>query len=286
MRKVKEENGFNEENEVQKDTNLNWWPITDVDKVSSSQEEYVDNQFLDVKDIDHSDLDNCKTNESEEERKRVANDAYNKYFFKSNVMIEKIALNVYNNQVEKQKEQESRFQQRRKKGDAMVELTLIEVIYNTCGKFYQVVNTKNLSTAVQYYYILFGDKIKIHQRKFPHLTLDVLLDDEHNFMTKLKDDTGNALHPLRFEEILGVVDRYDPISGLNEYQVFHPLSSLHILKSLNNIKLVSCFSEIENLKHSDFIRNSKAQLIQLATDYSTSTHTVSLTSFEDDNNAL
>ncbi len=168
----------------------------------------------------------------------------------------------------------------------MFELTLIEVIYNTCGKFYQVVNTENLSTAAQYYYILFGDEIKIHQQKFPHPTLDVLLDDKHNFMTKLKDDTGNALHPLRFEVILGVVDRYDPLSGLNEYQVFHPLSSLHILKSFNNIKLVSCFFEIENLKHSDFIRNSRDQLIQLAHEYSTSTHTVNLNSFEDENNAL
>ncbi len=91
MRKFKEENGFNEENEVQKDTNLNWWPNTDVNKVSSLQEEYVDNQYLDVKEIDHSDLNNCKTNESVEERKCSANDAYNKYFFKSNVMIEKIA---------------------------------------------------------------------------------------------------------------------------------------------------------------------------------------------------
>ncbi len=107
LHNFKEENSFDEENEVQKDTNLNWWPNTDVDKVSSVQEEYVDNQYLDFKEIDHSDLDNCKTNESVEERKRIANDAYNKYFFKSIVLIEKIALNIYNNQVEKQKEQES-----------------------------------------------------------------------------------------------------------------------------------------------------------------------------------
>ncbi len=59
--------------------------------------------ILDVKDIDHSNLDNCKTNKSEEERKCIANDSYNKYYFKSNVTIEKIALNVYNNQVKKQR---------------------------------------------------------------------------------------------------------------------------------------------------------------------------------------
>ncbi len=115
------ENSFDEENEVQKDTNLNWWPKTDVDKVPSLQEQYVDNQYLDVKEIDHYDLDHCKTNKSVDEQKHNANDAYNKYFFKWNVMIEKIALNFYNNQVEKQKEQESQFQQRCKKGNAMVE---------------------------------------------------------------------------------------------------------------------------------------------------------------------
>ncbi len=89
------------------DTNLNWWPNADVEKVSSLQEEYVDNQYLDVMEIDHFNLDNYKTNKSAEERKLSANDAYNKYFFKSNVMIEKIALNFYNNRVEKQKEHES-----------------------------------------------------------------------------------------------------------------------------------------------------------------------------------
>ncbi len=71
--KFKKENGFDEENEVQKDTNLNWWPNTGIDKVSSSQEQYVDNQYLDVKEINHSDLNSCewpvsiKTNKSEEE---------------------------------------------------------------------------------------------------------------------------------------------------------------------------------------------------------------------------
>ncbi len=112
------------------------------------------------------------------------------------------------------------------------------------------------------------------------------MDDEHNFMIKLREDTDNALHLIRFEEIFDVVDRYDPLSGLSEYQVFHPLSSLHILKTLSNIKLVLCFIDIENLNHSEFICNSKAQLIHLANEYSTSTHTVSLTSFKENNHAL
>ncbi len=77
-------------------------------------------------------------------------------------MIEKIILNFYNDQVEKQKEHESWFQQCHTKGDTMVGLTLMGVTYNTFRKFYQVVNTKNLSTAVQYYFILFYDKIKIY----------------------------------------------------------------------------------------------------------------------------
>ncbi len=63
---------------------MNWWPNTVIDKVSSLQEEYVDNQYFDVKEIDHSDLESCelpvsiKTNKSEEEKKNSANDAYNK----------------------------------------------------------------------------------------------------------------------------------------------------------------------------------------------------------------
>ncbi len=43
-----------------------------------------------------------KTNKSAEERKCSANNAYNKYFYKLNIMIDQIALNLYNNQVEKQ----------------------------------------------------------------------------------------------------------------------------------------------------------------------------------------
>ncbi len=64
-------------------------------------------------------------------------------------------------------------------------------------------------------FYLFQGKVKIHQRQFPFLTLDVLLDNKHNFMTKMMEVTGNALHPLRFEEILGVVEKYHPISGLS-----------------------------------------------------------------------
>ncbi len=60
---------------------LAWLPKADNDRVSSSQEEYVDNQFLDVKDINYSDLDNLemsfskKTNKSAEDKKHRANDA-------------------------------------------------------------------------------------------------------------------------------------------------------------------------------------------------------------------
>ncbi len=114
---------------------MDWWPKTGLDRVSSSQEEYVDNQFLDVKDIDHSDLDNLeislsiKTSKSTAERKHSANDAYNKYFYKSNIMIDQIALNLYFNQVEKQNKQEIRFQHY-KKGIVAVELILIEALIN------------------------------------------------------------------------------------------------------------------------------------------------------------
>ncbi len=112
--------------------------------------------------------------------------------------------------------------------------------------------------------------------------MTVLLDDKHNFMTKLRKDTDNALHLLIFEEILGVVEKYDPITGLNKYQVFHPLF-IYQLMQLDNIKIVQFITELENFKHSDFIRNSKSQLIHLASHYTTSTHSVSLTSFEKDN---
>ncbi len=63
--------------------------------------------------------------------KSGANDTYNKYFYKSNIVIEKIALILYNNQVEKQKEHKNQFQQHCKKGVAKVELTLMEVICST-----------------------------------------------------------------------------------------------------------------------------------------------------------
>ncbi len=87
--------------------------------------------------------------------------------------------------------------------------------------------------------------VKIHQRQFWHLTLDVLLDDKHDFMTKLRKDTNNALHLLRFEEILGVVDKYHLISGLNEYQVFHPLSRLHHLMESNNVSLCNALLRLK-----------------------------------------
>ncbi len=101
--KFKEENCFDNENELDTESKLAWWPKADIDRVSSTQEEYVDNQFLDVKDINHSDLDNLETpisietNKSGEERKPIANEVYNKYIYKSNIMIDQIASNLYNN---------------------------------------------------------------------------------------------------------------------------------------------------------------------------------------------
>ncbi len=67
-------------------------------------------------------------------------------------------------------------------------------------------------------------------------------------MTKLRKDTDNALYLIRFEERFGAVDIYYPISGLNEYPVFHSLSSLCQLMDLNNTKFVQCFIEIESAK--------------------------------------
>ncbi len=128
-------------------------------------------------------------------------------------MIDHIALNLYNNQVRKLNKQESRFQKRRKKGNVGVELTLIEVIYITCGKFYQVLNIKNVGAAVMHYFLFFKGKVTIHQRQFWYLTLDILLDNKNNFLAKMIEDTGNALYLLRFEEILGVIEKYHPISG-------------------------------------------------------------------------
>ncbi len=56
---------------------MDWWPNADADKISLSQEDHVDHQNLDVKDIDHSYTGNLevpltiKTNESEDDRKLV-----------------------------------------------------------------------------------------------------------------------------------------------------------------------------------------------------------------------
>ncbi len=94
LRKFNEENCFDDENELENESKLDWWSKVDVNRVFLSQEENVDNQFLDIRDIDHSDLDNLetpfsmKTNKSAEERKCCANDAYNEYFYKSNIMID------------------------------------------------------------------------------------------------------------------------------------------------------------------------------------------------------
>ncbi len=57
----------------------------------------------------------------------------------------------------------------------MIGLTLLEVRYKCkvlpgCQQ-QQSINFK------QFYFILFNDKVIVHQRKFPHLTLDVSLDD-------------------------------------------------------------------------------------------------------------
>ncbi len=41
-------------------SSMDWWPNADIDEVSSSQEEYVNNQFLDVKDNKHFDWDNLE----------------------------------------------------------------------------------------------------------------------------------------------------------------------------------------------------------------------------------
>ncbi len=156
MCKFKQEHVFDDENENENKSKLDWWPKPDANRVPLSQKEYVYSQFLDVKDISHSDLDNLevpfsiKTKKSTEERKSSANDEYNKNFYKSNIMIDQIVLNLYNNQVEKQNKQESWFQQHCKKDIAVDELTLIEVILNNSGKFYQVVNNKNLQAAIQY----------------------------------------------------------------------------------------------------------------------------------------
>ncbi len=123
----------NAEDEAQMDENSNWWKNAEVEKVSLSEDDYVKDQYLDVKEINHSDFDNLdthlpiKTNKSDKDLKHSVNDAYNKYKYESNVMIEQIALSSYNNQVEKQKEQESLFHQWCKKGDTMVGLTLLEV---------------------------------------------------------------------------------------------------------------------------------------------------------------
>ncbi len=42
-----------DENEVENQSKLDWWPNIDANRVSLSQEEYIENQFLDVKDINH-----------------------------------------------------------------------------------------------------------------------------------------------------------------------------------------------------------------------------------------
>ncbi len=82
--KFKEDNCFDDESDLENELKLAWWPKADADRIPSSQEEYVDNQFLDVKVIDYSDIDNLempiynKTNKSAEEKRRSANDAYNK----------------------------------------------------------------------------------------------------------------------------------------------------------------------------------------------------------------
>ncbi len=130
-----------------------------------------------------------KTNKSAEERKHSANNAYIKYFNKSNIVIDQIESNLNNNEVEKQKELESLFQQSCNKGNVGVELTLIEVIYNTSGEFYQVVNTENVGAAIQYYCLFFEGKVEINKSQFQFLTLDVSLDNKHNFMTKMMEDT-------------------------------------------------------------------------------------------------
>ncbi len=72
-----------------------------------------------------------KANKSEEDWKHSVNGVYSKHFYKSNAMIDHIAINLYHNQVEKQKEQESPFQQWCKKGDVVIGLTLLEVSFNS-----------------------------------------------------------------------------------------------------------------------------------------------------------
>ncbi len=46
---------------IENESNLDWWPKADANRVFSSQEEFVDNQFLVVKDINQSDLDRLET---------------------------------------------------------------------------------------------------------------------------------------------------------------------------------------------------------------------------------
>ncbi len=51
----------------------------------------------------------------------------------------------------------------------------------------------------------------MNQMKYLNPTLGVLLDIKHYFMTKMMKHNGNVLHPIRFEEILDVVDKLHPI---------------------------------------------------------------------------
>lgn len=117
-----------------------------------------------------------------------------------------IQLDVYNIQVEKEKEQESWFQRCWEKGDARVGMTLPQVRDNNSQKYFQVIKKENLQTIIQYYFILFEEMVAFQEKELLHLTLDVLLDDKHKFMSKLSVDTNGALNHLRVEEILSMVE--------------------------------------------------------------------------------
>ncbi len=71
------------------------------------------------------------------------------------------------------------------------------------------------ATAVQYYF-MFQQKGK-NLSKASSLTLDVLLNDEHKFMTKMRKDNDNSLHPLKFDKnIHSFGGQIRPIFGLDQ----------------------------------------------------------------------
>ncbi len=196
-----------------KDEKPDWVLNIEIKIVSWSEEDYADNLYLDINEIDHSNLDislPIKTNKSEEDKKHGAKWCFQQvllqikcyYWIDWKGFIQQSSWKTTGTR----EPVPATLQEGWCSGWIDIGRSQIQQCWKVLpGHLHQ--EPANCSPAL--FYPIWW-KGKSFQREFLPHTLDVLLDNKHEYMTKMRKDTENALDQLRFEEILGVICKHDP----------------------------------------------------------------------------